>query len=230
MSRSFDRTTPDWLRKINMPLDVRSFAVWAKADVSSVTQRLMVASQFQGIPVPSLVATFRLYRGSSNRIIALVTDAGGATGATTSTSVGAGEWFLAVATIDATDISVYLNAGGKGTNPHSETVRPWRRHSVAAEWDGSDPFDGQIAHVAAWDFPLSDAQVLALYEGRCPPMDVGLEVGQLQYYAPLEHDDLCQFGVGVAGAQLVWGTQGSPTFVDDEPNVLPMIGPGIVAA
>lgn len=228
MSRSFDRTTPDWLRKLNMPLAARSLAVWAKADVSSVTQRLLVAAQFQGIP-PSQVGSFRLYRGSSNRILALVTDAGGATGATTSTSVGAGEWFHAVATIDGTDISVYLNGGGKGTNPHSEAVRDWRRHSVAADWDGSNPFDGQIAHVAAWDFALTDAQVLALYEGRCPPMDIGVVVGQLLYYAPLEHDDLCQFGEGVAGSQLVWGTQNSPTFVDDEPNVLPMIG-GIVAA
>ncbi len=227
-SRSFDSATPDWLRKINMPIGANSLAVWAKATTLSTVQNLMVAEHWR-IFNPIQLAQFRLFVGATNLISGEINDSGGASGADTTASISTGVWFQAVVTADADTINAYLNGANKGSSANNNALRNWPRHSVAADWDGSLPFDGQIAHIAAWNVMLTDAEVRALYEGQCSPMDIGVQTDALVYYAELDNNDLCLFGEGAAGSQLEFGTQGAPTFADDDPGVYPMIG-GIVAA
>lgn len=213
-----------------MPSSMKAGAGWAKTGTSAL-QDIMVFEHWTGFPTPTQNTVFKINQSATNVLFVGITDPGGNSGVATSTTISLNTWFhwaFSIDTIFAT-ISVWLNGAGKGTTGYTQTPQIWRRHSVAAGWAGANPFNGQMAHVAAWGAELRDAEVLALYEGRCPPMDVGVQTAALKYYAPLDHDDLCQFGEGSAGAQLVFGTQGSPTFSTDGPRVVPMLG-GIVAA
>lgn len=231
-SRSFDGVN-QYLRKINMPSSIRSMAGWGKTATVG-TQFIMECEHWTGIP-PSFNTSFEIVTVASaatNKLAANITDTVGASGAVTTTSMTINTWFHWAVTIDPTNINVYVNGGGKASAVYSESLQIWRRHAVGASWVGGAPFNGQIAHVATWGRALSDAEILALYEARCPPMDVsmgGAASGGLAYYAPLEHDDLCQFGAQTTGAQLVFGPINAPTFSDLDPNVYPMLG-GIVAA
>jgi hypothetical protein len=139
-----------------------------------------------------------------------------------------GERFHFCLTIDGSNINAYLNGGGKGSSAYTESLRLWPRHGVGSTYQGGSYFNGEIAHVAAWGRALSDAEVLALYEGRCPPMDVTAEgSGGLLYYASLDHNDLCEWGAVTSvplGAQLEWTAVNSPTFSDEDPNVYPLVG------
>lgn len=231
-SRSFSAASSQYLRKLNMPLGARTLAGWGKTDTSG-TQYIMNCEFWTGIPPvrESALEIITIAAGATNKLSANIVHPTGGSGAVTTTSMLINSWFFWTVTIDINNINVYLDAGGKASNALGIT-RNWPRHSIGATWTGGFPFNGQIAHVGVWGRALSDAEVLALYEGRCPPMDVsfsGPPSGGLIYYAPLEHDDLCQFGQGAAGAQLVFTPRNSPTFSTEDPNVLPMLG-GIVAA
>lgn len=234
-SRSYAAASTEYDRKINMPVGARTLAGWGKTDVSG-TQVIMNCEFWSGIPQSphTTLEMITVAAGATNKLSVnfIPTPPGGGAGATTTAGMLINSWFHWALTIDSSNISVYLDGGSKGTNTHTGSLRGWPRHSIGATWGGGLPFNGQIAHVSTWGRALSDAEILALYEGRCPPMDVsmaGAPLGGLLYYAPLEHDVLCQFGQGVAGAQLEFTPINTPTFSDEDPCVYPMVG-GIVAA
>lgn len=228
-SRSFAAASNQFLRKLNMPIGARTLAGWGKTDVSGV-QIIMICNFFSGIPpvFNTSLDIGTVPTGVTNNLAANITDTSGSSGVVSTNFMVINTWFHWAVTIDATNINVYLN-GVRTSAAYVETLRNWPRHSISTS---GSPFNGQIAHVATWNIALRDEEILALCEGRCPPMDVGVDVtapARLLYYAPLEHDDLCQFGEGTTGAQLEFTPQNSPTFSDEDPNVYPMVG-GIVAA
>lgn len=222
-SRSFDSASSQSLRKINMPPAAKAAAGWAKTDTAAL-QWIWTAEHWAGIPA-TVRASFSIFTLSDRTLGVEITDLAGSSGVVTSTTFQLNTWFHWACWIDTLGgtINVMLNGGGKGSGGYTEAVQLWVRHSIAAHWNGGVPFNGQIAHVAMFGTALKDSEVLALYEGRCPPMDVGFDSESLIYYAPLDHDDLCQFRHS-GGAQLVWGPRNSPTFSDDDPRVVPMFG------
>lgn len=226
-SRSFDGVN-QYLRKVNMPVGARTLAGWGLTSTQA-GMTLMQCEHWAGIP-PARVGLLSIQTqpaGATNRLsCSIVEDGVSESGATTSFAMTLGEWFHFCVTIDVDNINVYLNGGFKGSAGYTESRLAWPRHSIASSYGGGNYFDGQIAHVSMWNLPLTDAEVLALYEGRCPPMDVSSEifaVGSLYYYATLDHDNLCEWG-DRSGFQLVWSPRNAPTFSDEDPNVYPMVG------
>ena len=99
------------------------------------------------------------------------------------TVVKPGIWQLAVGRQSVSSIDVFLNGIHNGTSASPKDMDDTATRIVIGRFTNTTvPFNGLIAHVALWDEPLSNQEILELYKGVNP-----LEIGRsLRAYWPLD--------------------------------------------
>lgn len=105
--------------------------------------------------------------GSSATVTARSDTSAGGVSAVTTTTYQAGVWNHACATyLSATSRAAYLNGGGKGTNATSRTPGAATQTSLGMiQTTGVfGPISGGIADARIYNYSMTDAQVMALYD------------------------------------------------------------------
>lgn len=110
-----------------------------------------------GVNVTTLAAAAAVRDGSAT------SSANSTTGITLSAWNAVGGVFTS-----ATDRAVYLNGGNKGTNTASRTAAGVNSLRIGSGFNSQFGMQGQMAHCAAWNIALSDADMLSLGTGTNP--------------------------------------------------------------
>lgn len=73
------------------------------------------------------------------------------------------EWYHVVGKYDGKTARIYVNGRRRGSVSKTGDVRNTSETYIVSEFDGDYVFDGKIAHVRVWDYPLPEASIKALY-------------------------------------------------------------------
>lgn len=184
MARAFTAASSQYLHVLSSPVSTHPLTVAAWFNPANVTSAFGLVMVCTTGTTAHRVELRAVGTAGGDPIRLVVAAAGAEAFLTTSTGYTANTWHHACAVlVNATDRSVFLDGGGKGTSSDLRNisgmnrVEVGRRHSSTSEY-----MEGRIAEVAIWNVALSDAEVLLLAQRHHP---LRMQPGALVGYWPL---------------------------------------------
>ena len=152
---------------VDLPIDLKnssqlSLSAWAKIDSYKDQDDAIVGQHdSDGNNAIQLVAR----DGSEQRSLAFRVKHGGTWYNAGNASQAIGEWVFLTGVYDGTKLYFYVNGELIGTTSYTEDFSQNNGDFKLATWEPytSNYFDGKIAHVRVWDYPLPEASIKALY-------------------------------------------------------------------
>jgi len=221
MSRDFESSSNDYIEvgdvaALDITGDEVSVSVWVRLESVNGEKKVVAKWADAGGRFQYLLSI------TAAENVQFVINSGGNGVAVGTTTLVIDVWYHFAGIYDGSDVRIYLDGVEEDSTSKSgnipNTTAPFRIGAGSGGAGTEQPFDGEIAHCAVWDTPLSAGEVASLAVGISP---LRIQRGSLQFYAPLNGQS--------PEADIIGGNTGTltGTTVSEEPPIpYSIVAPG----